>query len=225
VNTDTGPFVASAGAVLDNAARLGLTWRLTPATVLDGTSVMNTLVTMDSDIEAQPARVISLIGTVVINQRVMLLVVPPLGTYIIGGYGDPRSVFIDEITRNSTVGTFTTTETVLDQITFTAKNALRYKLTWVGTIQSSVLNDGLGLRCRWIAGSSLTSSGTLFSTREINANVAGKGQAITIVKTVTGITDGEATIGVLGVRDSGTGNVQSFADATREVSMLLEAYP
>lgn len=218
-------FVASADATIANAARLGLMWRLTPATVIEGIETMNTLVTVDVDLNPQPTRVISLIGSLATGQRVMLMIVPPLGTYIIGMYGSNVSLrsYIDEIVRTTAVTGITTTETLLDQITFTSLGPdVRYKLTWVGTIQSSVAGDGMRIRARWNAGVNVDSSGTLFTQREVNADVINKGMVFTLVKTVTGIPAGTASIGVLAVRGSGTGTLQSFADANREISLLLE---
>ena len=224
--TETDLFVTSASAAVENAARLGLTWRILTATIIDGTTTMNVLVTIDGDVESQLTRAISLIGPLQDGERVTVLVTPPQGVYIIGTYGPRMSPlsYIDEITRTTAVTGITTTETELDQITFDSRGPdVRYKLTWVGTVQSSVANDSIRLKGRWGEGvGPLTAADTQFTSRDVNADVAGRGQVFTLVKTVTGIPAGFTVIGVTAVRSGGSGTIQSFADVNREVSMLLE---
>lgn len=224
--TDTELFATSASAAVENAARLGLTWRILTATIIDGTTTMNVLVTIDGDVESQLTRAISLIGPLSDGERVTVLVTPPQGVYIIGTYGpriSPLS-YIDEITRITAVTGITTTETQLDAITFESRGPdVRYKITWVGTVQSTVANDSIRLKGRWVVNfGPLSAADTQFTSRDVNADVAGRGQVFTLVKTVTGIPAGLTTIGVTAVRSGGTGTIQSFADASREVSLLLE---
>lgn len=214
--------VDAVNALIEQAQRLGLIWRLVPGTVVgDPLDLNNIAVTIDSDADGRQTRAQSLIGPVLDDARVMTLIIPPANTYVIGAYGEVPSRFIDEVTRTSTVPAFTA-ETLLDQITFNAASNVRYRLTWVGTMQSTVAGDGMGLRMRWKTGATLDSTGTLVTEREINADVINKGMVYTLVQTITGITAGQTSIGVLGVRHSGTGNLSSFADATRNISTLLE---
>lgn len=73
------------------ADRLGLKWRLRPATVTRYTgSATNTPVVLDGD-EGVETRAQSLIGTLTAFDRVMVLFVPPQGIYVIGrpGSADP----------------------------------------------------------------------------------------------------------------------------------------
>lgn len=207
--------------MIDNAQRAGLVWRLLPATVIDGSSSANVQLIIDGD-DQGVSRAMSLIGPVRMNRRVMVMVVPPQGNYIVGTYADNNTTFVDEITRTATVGTFTTTETLLDQITFTAVDDARYKLTWVGHVQSGVVGDIVQLRCRWENAATLTSTGTLFSSHQVNIDIAGRAMNETLIKTVTGISAGETAIGVLAVRSSGSGAISSNGSANNEVSMLLE---
>lgn len=221
--SDDDLFGVTVAATYANAQRNGLTWRLVPGTVISGGTVTNIPVLLDGD-TSDTIRAQSLTGVFNTGDRVMVMVVPPQGNYIIGSYGAPPTSFVDEIVRTSSVGPFTTTEQLLDQITFTSPSSLlRWKLTWVGTIQSSVAGDGMRLRLRWEEGTTLTSSGVLFNQKEVNSDVINKGMPLTIVKTVTGLI-GEVSIGVLGVRGSGSGNLTSFADSAREISTLLEVY-
>ncbi|MEU0151497.1 hypothetical protein [Micromonospora fulviviridis] len=81
------PVKALAEAVLEKAVRLGLTWRLRPATVTsvgaDGT------VRALHDGDSQAIRVTSMIGAVPVRSRVMVLKTPPAGNHIVGLVGSP----------------------------------------------------------------------------------------------------------------------------------------
>lgn len=119
---------------------------------------------------------------------------------------------VDEVIRTSVVGTFTTTETVLDFITFTAVSTARYTLWCSTSLQSSVAADLVDFRFRYLAGATLTTSGTEFHHVLPNCDVANKGQWISTMRSITGLS-GQYSIGVTAVRSSGTGNIQSFGSA------------
>lgn len=81
------PVKALAEAVLEKAVRLGLTWRLRPATV---TSVANDgTIRALHDGDTQAIRVTSMIGAVPVRARVMVLKTPPAGNHIVGLVGSP----------------------------------------------------------------------------------------------------------------------------------------
>ncbi|MFG3602570.1 glycine-rich domain-containing protein [Micromonospora chersina] len=81
------PVKAIAEAVLEKAIRLGLTWRLRPATVMsvasDGT------IRAQHDGDSKPIRVTSMVGPVAVRARVMVLKTPPAGNHIVGWVGTP----------------------------------------------------------------------------------------------------------------------------------------
>lgn len=78
--TDTST-AALIQAIQADARRLGLTWALRPATtVIDSTGIPK--VRMDGD--TVPLTVVSLIGTLQTAARVMVMLVPPSGAYVIG---------------------------------------------------------------------------------------------------------------------------------------------
>ncbi|MFE9690893.1 hypothetical protein [Micromonospora sp. NPDC005806] len=81
------PVKALAEAVLDKAIRLGLTWRLRPATVTSvaGDGTIRAL----HDGDTQAIRVTSMIGAVPVRARVMVLKTPPAGNHIVGLVGSP----------------------------------------------------------------------------------------------------------------------------------------
>lgn len=83
--TDLGQIKAIATAVLEQMDRLGLKWRLRPATVarVDESGAVRAMV--DGDLE--PIRVVSMVGAVAAGERVMVLTSPPSGNHIVGWAG------------------------------------------------------------------------------------------------------------------------------------------
>ncbi|MFU8849464.1 hypothetical protein ACNAW0_00495 [Micromonospora sp. SL1-18] len=84
------PVKALAEAVLEKAVRLGLTWRLRPATVTNVASDGTIRALHDGDTQA--IRVTSMIGAVPVHARVMVLKTPPAGNHIVGLVGSPGPV-------------------------------------------------------------------------------------------------------------------------------------
>lgn len=82
------PDLISVGAqsLIDNAKRLGLTWDVRLATVIDGSITYGILAQYDGD-DANIV-MISLIGTLVNGTRVYVLEVPPSGNFIFGSAGN-----------------------------------------------------------------------------------------------------------------------------------------
>ena len=131
--------------------------------------------------------------------------------------------YIGEVSRTSSIGTFTTTETTLDTVTFTMPDpAARIKVTWVGPYQSTVANDLVEIHLRWKAGASLDATGTSFASVLPNCDVAGRGSVVSIVRTATGITAGQVTVGATALRNAGSGNVTMFGSAQSQASLLVE---
>lgn len=83
-NIETG-----ARELVREARRLGLTWGLRPATVLDQDSVR-----YDGDDAETSTRVINLLESpLFIDQRVMCIFVPPAGNFVIGSLTDTKVLF------------------------------------------------------------------------------------------------------------------------------------
>lgn len=129
--------------------------------------------------------------------------------------------FVAEDIRTSSSGTFTTSETVVQSLTWTAVSTVRYKITAVQSLQSSVANDNASIRLRYASGASVTSGGAQLRVIFPNLDVANKGQYETLVATVTGLS-GQHTVGVTAVRSTGTGTLQSFGSAGAENYILIE---
>jgi hypothetical protein len=103
----SGIFGAGTAAIVDNATRLGLTWRLVPGTVTANSFPTNVFVVLDGD--TQPSRAQSLIGNIGADQRVMVLIVPPQGCYIIGTTGITLEQSFLTYNVNGSIGADTTT--------------------------------------------------------------------------------------------------------------------
>lgn len=77
-------------ALVESANRLGLTWRLRPATVV---SLVEEQVTVVMDGDTEVVTTTSLIGPAPVDGRVMVMIVPPAGLFIVGipgGVSYPR---------------------------------------------------------------------------------------------------------------------------------------
>ncbi|MGI5151396.1 hypothetical protein ACQEVC_34370 [Plantactinospora sp. CA-294935] len=84
---DQLPVKAIAEAVLESLARLGLMWRLRPATVASVETDGTPHAIFDGD--TVPIRVVSMVGPVAVNARVMVMTSPPSGNHIVGWAGPP----------------------------------------------------------------------------------------------------------------------------------------
>lgn len=133
-----------------------------------------------------------------------------------------RKGYINEGTRNTPSAAVTTTETVVQSLTFTAVAGVRYKVTAVQALQSSVVNDLIQARIRWAVGGSVTSAGTEIATIMPNADVANRGQVYTLVGTLVAPSSGSITVGFSIVRNAGTGNVLSHGAAQMVDYLLVE---
>lgn len=79
------PVKALAKAIVERKNELGLSWGLRPATVAALGSDGSTRAVLDGD--TTPIRVVSMIGRVPKDARVMVLVTPPAGHHIVGWAG------------------------------------------------------------------------------------------------------------------------------------------
>jgi hypothetical protein len=133
--------------------------------------------------------------------------------------------YITDSTRVVNSAGVTTTETVIDSVTFTAVAGQRYKLTWNSNIRSSVVNDTGRVIFRWTPGAVASTAGTLFYSAQfqISAIIVGNSHSFCMIDTVTGITAGQTTIGVSIIRDTGSGTLTSIGNANWQNITLLES--
>lgn len=101
----TQTALAAVQAAIDDAARLGLTWRLRPGTV-GGSGVANPVrvpVVVDGDDATTKAS--SMVGALAAGQRVWCAQIPPAGLYVIGIIG--TSVAVPSTQSFTSSGTWT----------------------------------------------------------------------------------------------------------------------
>jgi hypothetical protein len=145
--TDELPEVLAtqAKAVVDRAKSLGLTWTLRPGTVQTAaTSTAGPTVMYDNDTVAIGA--ISLAGRVYANDRVMMLMIPPGGNYIIGNLNTliPLTTRVDSASGTAAAGAEAVALT-LPSMVFAPDSA--YRVTW-GTDQVSSVANVVAWRVR-----------------------------------------------------------------------------
>jgi hypothetical protein len=125
-----------------------------------------------------------------------------------------------ETERTATSASFTA-ETVVDSVTATLVNGRRYRITWMGKIQSTVA-DGYA-RCRIREDSIL---GTQRQSGQLPTNVAAN-QSFELAMTAryTATASGNKTFVFTAQRQAGTGNLSSFADPTAPTYFWVEPVP
>lgn len=138
-------LATQAGAVVERAKSLGLTWTLRPATVATApTTTAPPTVICDGD--TIPLGAISLIGRVYADDRVMTLLIPPGGTYIIGELNAlvPLTTRIDSASGTAAAGAEAVALT-LPSMVFAPGHA--YRVIW-GTDQLSSVTNVVAWRVR-----------------------------------------------------------------------------
>lgn len=106
--TVEAPSLVAVGAasIVDSAKALGLTWTLRPGTVTQITGGLK--VRYDGDTEAITA--IDLTNGVYVDNRIMGLLIPPAGNFILGPIGGPRAVSFtgsDSVSHTTNSGVYT----------------------------------------------------------------------------------------------------------------------
>lgn len=133
-----------------------------------------------------------------------------------------RKGYIADGSRTTSSGTFTTVETVLQSLSFTAVAGVRYKITAVQSIQSTIAGGSVQMRLRWASGASVTTAGTQISSILAPCNTAGLGFVAPLIVTFTPGVSGTVTVGVTAVQNTGTGTISSFGDTKQINTILIE---
>lgn len=148
MTSDVAASVTMVQEVVANAARLGLTWKLRPATVFLGGTPPDIRLIMDGDDTAISA--MSLLGTLTAEDRVMCLIVPPQGVYVIGRINyfppglPPGGVYVAGAgLTESPLGTFNVVNT--DGFIVISANAINLSAAAVAAIGAGPYTAGAGL--------------------------------------------------------------------------------
>ena len=136
-------FRAGARALVENARRLGLTWRLTLGTVTAATNTDQLEVRLDGDTES--ITVLSMIGSHPIGARVYVISIPPAGNYCIGTTFDYRiqQLVDSEVMECDTNLTLTTSPQVLSGTTYTASTIGDFEYDVVGIFDFAETTAGV----------------------------------------------------------------------------------
>lgn len=198
-------FRAGARALVENARRLGLTWRLTLGTVTTATSTDQLEVRLDGD--TQPITVVSMIGSHAIGTRVYVISIPPAGNYAIGwATGDnpryPGERIATTIVSTDSSGFTNAAEVIIASVTAPLISGLTYRIWFWGGIQSTITGDELQTRIREnnAAGTQLSFN----STSITRASATGDWTA-TLEAQYTAVATEDKTFVVTGIRAVGTG--------------------
>jgi hypothetical protein len=214
--TRTAPNLIGVGAqsVSQNAIRLGLTWRMRPATVATVDSLTSVTIVQDGDTAEIAA--VSLVGTVAVGDRVMSILLPPAGVFIIG--------YLPTFARNALVariGTITSGPAIgaetadLTTPSFTAVTGRAYRVNYRGLNVSSVANL-VTMRIR-----QNTTGGQLLSTRQqSHANTVGQTYFDSVYFTNT--TGADITTTLITSLQASAGTVTATGSAS--LNRYLEVY-
>lgn len=123
--------------------------------------------------------------------------------------------------KTASVTANSTTEVVIDSITWTAVTGESYMLLYDTSYQGTIVADIMELRMRYKAGATVDATGTQFGIRRARIEVANSGNPLMMQRVITGIAAGQTTIGVTINRQAGTGVVQATGASTDEGALTL----
>lgn len=130
------PVKAIAEAVLERASRLGLMWRLRPATVVSVAADGTIRAVYDGD--TVPIRVVSMVGPVTVGARVMVVKSPPSGNHIVGWAGPPAlGVGPDGLAWAENNSPAVTAQTVVLSVPMVLRARTAYRVELGGGVSSS----------------------------------------------------------------------------------------
>jgi hypothetical protein len=210
-SADVGTSTVSVQALLENAKRLGLIWSLRPGTVQlqidDAVQVI-----LDGDVD--PIGAISLIGFPVFGARVMAMLVPPGGVFIIGniGVGSLVGTCIARGFRGTTSTASATEQSVLRIDDIPMKSGRLYFITSGPlTLDVSVANDVARALLRLEDTGVATTASTLLRVADSGVINITSGNSVIVSCHYTPATDITASILLSTSRIQGTGVVSITA--------------
>lgn len=126
------------------------------------------------------------------------------------------------VQSSTAVSGISTTETMIQTLTFTAQTGRRYRVTMDFQLIYSD-TSAFSLSGYWASGGTVTTGGAQFYRRMISGGTPGNVEGPrTIVGEITGIPAGTATVGFAIARQSGSGNVNADAWAGDKRLMYID---
>jgi hypothetical protein len=214
-----------AEAVLQSAQRLGLLWHLRPATIVKAAADGSPRAVYDGD--AEPMRVVSLVGPLPLNARVMVMITPPAGNHVIGFLGPPPWPLgvIAQVERAGASTPSTAAQPVLrmDNVPVTAGRRYRiYTSTFL--IFSTAVNDNGSARISFTTDG--TSAGTastlltLFNSSDIATT--GDGTGAMLSQDYVPAVDLKLSLLLFTTRVQGTGSISLVSTASQRIQLTVE---
>jgi hypothetical protein len=204
-----------AQALIDNAKRLGLTWQLRLATVIEGISANQLLVRLDGDETSITA--VSMIGFVSANRRVYVISVPPSGNFVVGWISGNFPQRVATTTR-TTAGLGFTTETVQDTVIADLMANVNYRVVWEGKVQSTIADGYARMRIRE---DSLTGN-QLQGVQQSTAFAVSQSFPVLVTAEYLSPSNQTKTFVLTGFRQAGTGTLSCFADANNPTYFYVD---
>ncbi|MBQ1042360.1 hypothetical protein KBX03_07560 [Micromonospora sp. C72] len=133
-----------------------------------------------------------------------------------------RKGYIADSARTSSSANVTTTETVIQSLTFNAVAGTRYKVTALQSVQSTAAGDSCIVRTRWATGATVTTGGTQIDSKIIPSYTAALGFLATSVGTFVASSTGQVTVGVTLARNTGLNTWSSFGNSSQINTILVE---
>ena len=205
----------AAKGIVDNANRLGLTWRLSVGTVTEASSANRFLVILDGD-EVEIS-VTSMVGLAFVGQRVYVIMIPPAGNYAIGGVS---RIFPGQRIATSTETTVSagfTAETIINTVTAELVSGRTYSIGLFTGITSTVAGDNAEYRIREdsVAGTQLQ----VIRKDLLATNIT---EVLFLYAQYTAVATGSKTFVGTGFRQAGTGTLTRNSSTTSPSYMYVE---
>lgn len=119
--------------------------------------------------------------------------------------------------RTSSVGTFTTTETIVDTVTAALVSGRTYGVWVFNQTQSSVAGDAVGCKIR-----EDNVSGTILANQRQEMSDSGAGYGVAQYVEYTASATANKTFVATQVRSTGTGNITAAGSANQQANIYVE---
>lgn len=153
-----------------------------------------------------------------------------------GAWGSPTSIVgpqgpagnggrVGSSVSTTAVNGITGTEQITDKVTFTAVAGRRYRATAQFQWDDATAGDEVFFRFRWATGATVVPGSTQFAVAKVSSLGTTPGNPrmpMILIREITGIPAGQATIGLGVVRNSGTGSVNREGAADNEAFLVID---
>jgi hypothetical protein len=129
--------------------------------------------------------------------------------------------WVAENQRTTSVGSITTTEILVQSLTFAVTAGYRYKVEGVQYAESTTALDNMAVKFRWANGGSVANTDTVITSGNPAAPVASKGLPTALFGTFVATVTGNVTVGAFVRRSGGAGTVSSVGGSEQYNTILV----